>query len=64
MADVTTWLQERRKAIAASIAAVVTIANLWFPDYAGETKKVVASVVLVLGVLGVHGVRNAQKRRK
>lgn len=63
MADLTQWLQERRKAIAAALTAAVTIVNLWLPAYSGDAKKIVATVVLALGVLGVHGIKNAPHRR-
>lgn len=61
MTQITQWLQERRKAILSLITQAALVANLWLPQYAGETKRVVASALAGLTIFGVHRIRNKLK---
>lgn len=55
MAD---WLNQRRKAIASFLAAVATAVNVYVPSYSTQTKADVAVAIAVLGLVGVHQVKN------
>lgn len=58
------WLKERKKAIFAALAAAPVIVQYWAPYLDGEVRKGVLTAVLVLGVLGVHQARNADRFRR
>lgn len=57
------WLIERKKALFATLAAAPVIVQFWAPYLEGDVKKVVATIVLVLGVLGVERARNRRRPR-